>query len=156
MRRRNEYRVLQPRTIDVVYLPQRRQVEQARHPDDTIRLDVDLAGQQAQHLVVDVLGDLESNRGAESPSSELTLERLQQVLVAVLFDFQIGVARHPKEMVFDDRHAREQHRQMRGDQVLQWQKLRLLSGVRYDHESRDVVGDLDPRKSLQVAFGIAY
>ena len=90
------------------------------------------------------LGDLQSNRGAESPSSELTLERLQQVFVAVLFDLQIGVARHSKECGVPPRSFRETaRRQMRGDQVLQRQELRLLRGFRYDHESLDVVGDLD-------------
>ena len=55
-----------------------------------------------------VVGDLEPDRRAEPAPGQLALQRLQQVLVAVLLDLEVGVAGDPEQVVLDDLHAREQ------------------------------------------------
>ena len=59
-------------------------------------------------------------------------------------------------VVLDDLHAGEQHRQVGGDQVLERQVLRLVRGLRDDHEARHVVGHLDPGEALDLAVGVAH
>ena len=89
--------------------------------------------------------------GAEAPAHQFALERLQQVLVAVLLDLEVGVAGDPEDVVLDDLHAREQHRQVRGDEFLEWQELRVRGALRHDDEARHVVGHLDPGEPLGAA-----
>ncbi len=108
--------------VDAVDLPQRGQVEQAGHLDDVAGIDVELAQQQLEHVLGHVVGDLQAHRRAEPAPRQLPFQRLQQVLVAVLLDLEVGVAGDPERVVLDDLHAGEQHRQVRRDQVLQRQE----------------------------------
>ena len=155
VRRRDEGLVLERRAVDVVDLPQRAEIEQARHAQDVLVVDLDLAGEQVEHLVVDVVGDLEPHGRPELAPHQLALERLQEVLVAVLLDLEVGVARDAEQVVLDDLHAREQHRQVLGDEVLDRQELGLDGRLRHDHEARDVVGHLDPREALRADRAVA-
>ena len=121
--RRHERRVLQVRAVHlVVDLPQRGQVEQARHPQHVVGVHVQLADQQLQHVVGDRGGDLQPHRRAEPAPGQLPLQRLQQVLVAVLVDLELGVAGHPEQVVLDHLHAGEELAQVRGDQLLDRQE----------------------------------
>ena len=65
--------------------------------------------------------DLQAHRGAEPAAGQLALERLQQVLVAVLLDLDVGVAGDPEDVVRDDLEAREQLRQVGADELLERQ-----------------------------------
>ena len=56
------------------------------------RVDVELAQQQLQHVLAHRVGDLEPHRRPEPAAGQLAFERLQQVLVAVLLDLEVGVA----------------------------------------------------------------
>ena len=120
--RGHERRVLQRRAVDAVDLPQRRQIEQPGHLDDVAGVHVEFAQQQLEHVLGHVVGDLEPHRRAEAPARQFALERLQQVLVAVLFDLEIRVAGDAERVVLDDLQAGEQHRQERGDQFLHRQE----------------------------------
>ena len=107
---RDERRVLELGPVDAVDLPQRRQVEQSGYLDDVAGVDVELAQQQLEHVLGHVVGDLEPHRRTEPPSRQFAFERLQQILVAVLFDLEVGVAGDPEGVVLHDLEAGEQHR----------------------------------------------
>jgi hypothetical protein len=57
-----------------VHGPQRREVEQARHRDDVVRVHVELPQQQLQHVVAHRVGDLEPYRRPEAAAGELALQ----------------------------------------------------------------------------------
>ena len=104
--------------------PQRGEVEQAGHGDDVVRVDVELAQQQLQHVLAHRVGDLEPHRRPEPAAGQLAFERLQEVLVAVLLDLDVGVAGDAERVHLGDLHAGEQLAQVRGDQVLDGQEDR--------------------------------
>ena len=140
--------------VDAVDLPQRRKIQQPRHLDDVTGVHVELAQQQLQHVLGHVVGDLEPHRRAESPTGQFALERLQQVLVAVLFDLEVGVAGDAERVMLDDLQAGEQHRQEGRDQLLHRQEPQLtVSAVQFD-EAVDVVGHLDSREVLTAVIGV--
>ncbi len=105
--------------------------------------DLQLAHEQVQDLRVHRLADLQAHRRSEPPPGELALQRLQQVLVAVLLDLDVGVAGDPEDVVGADLEPREQLRQVRADELLDRQVGRRL-GAADRHEAADVVGHLDP------------
>ena len=92
VRRRHERVLLEVGAVGVVQLPQRREVEQPGTAYDVVVGDLELAHQQVQDVRVHVVADLEPHGRAEAAAGELALERLQQVLVAVLLDLDVGVA----------------------------------------------------------------
>ena len=73
-------------------------------------------------MVGDRVGDLQPDRRAEPAPGQLPLQRLQQVLVAVLVDLEVGVAGDPEQVVLDHLHAGEELAQVGGDQVLERQE----------------------------------
>src|SRR3954451_17799951 len=81
--------------------------------------DLQLGERHVEDLRVHGLGDLEPHRRAEPPAGQLPLQRLQQVLVPVLLDLEVGVAGDPEQVVGQHVEAREQLRQVRGDEVLE-------------------------------------
>lgn len=98
-----------------------------------------------------VVGDLEAHRGAEPPARQFTFERLQQVFVAILLDFEVRVAGDPEGVVLDDLQTGEQHRQERRDQFLHRQEPHHLTGAAAHAEPDepvDVVGHLDSGEVL--------
>ena len=115
-----EGRVLQRLPVEVGDREQPAQVERARQPEDLLLGDVELADQQLEHLVVDVVLDLEAHRRASDlAAQQLLLEGEQQVLGVVLLDLDVLVAGHPERAVADDLHAGEQLVEVAGDDVLQ-------------------------------------
>ena len=105
------------------------QVERARQPEDLLVGDVQLADQQLEHLVVDVVLDLEAHRRASDlAAQQLLLEGEQQVLRVVLLDLDVLVPRHPERAVADDLHAGEQPVEVPGDDVLQRHEPALAEG----------------------------
>ena len=159
----NECPILERRPVDAVDLPQRRQVEQPRHLDDVTGVHVEFAQQQFQHALGHVVGDLESHRRTEPPARQFPFQRLQQVLVAVLFNLVVGVAGDAESVMLDDVHTREQHRQERGDQLLHRQvsdhrrvsfaALCTVAAFEFD-EAINVVGHLDPGEVLTAVIGL--
>ena len=67
-------------------------------------------------------GDLQPDRRAEPAPGQLPLQGLQQVLVAVLVDLELGVAGDPEQVVLDDLHAGEELPEVGGDQLLDRQE----------------------------------
>ena len=104
------------------------------------------------------VGDLEPHRRPEPAAGQLAFQRLQQVLVAVLLDLEVGVAGDPERVALGHLHAGEQLRQVRGDQVLERQEVstrrRVLGGD--PDQARHVVGHLDPGEPLGTALGVAH
>ena len=140
---------LRCRAVDRVHLPQARQVQQSGYLDDVAGIDVEFAQQQFEHVLGHVVRDLESHRRTEAAAGQLAFERLQEILVAVLLDLEVGVAGDPERMVLHDLHAREQHVEVSGDQILQRQE-RVDGGGRLVAADADepahVVRNLDPRE----------
>jgi len=50
---------------------------------------------------------------------------LQQILVAVVIDLELGIAGHPEQLVFEDLHAGEELTQVGGDELLHRQEAGL-------------------------------
>ncbi len=83
---------------------------------------VELADEQVEHVVGDRGGHLQPDRRAEPAPGQLALQRLEQVLVAVLVDLEVGVAGDPEQVALDHLHAGEQLPEVGGDQVLDRQE----------------------------------
>ena len=123
-----------------------------------MRVDVQLAQQQLQHVRAHRVDDLEPHRRPEPAAGQLALEGLQQVFVAVLLDLQVRVARDPEGVALRHLHAGEELRQVRGDEVFDRQEgdrlvVRVLRGD--PDQARDVVGHLHAREPLGTALGVA-
>ena len=126
--------------------------------DDVVRVDVQLAQQQLQHVRAHRVDDLEPHRRPEPAAGQLAFEGLQQVFVAVLLDLQVRVARDPEGVALRHLHAGEELRQVRGDEVLDRQEgdrlvVRVLRGD--PDQARHVVGHLHAREPLGTALGVA-
>ena len=74
-------------------------------------------------------GHLQPHRRAEPAPGQLAFQRLQQVLVAVLVDLQLGVAGDPEQVVLDHLHAGEELAQVDGDELLDRQEAAPLAVV---------------------------
>jgi hypothetical protein len=153
----HERGVLQPGPVDRVNLPERREIEQTGNLNHVAGIHVEFAQQQFQHVLRHVIGDLEAHRRAEPAAGELALQRLEQILVAVL-DVHVGVAGDPEGMVLNDFHAGEQHRKQSRDQLLHRQEAHqvVVAGALELDEPVDVVRDLDPREMLTAVLRGAH
>ena len=121
---RHERPVLEVRTVERVDLEQRGQIEQARNLDHIGRIHVELTQQQFEHVLAHVVGHLEPDRRSEAASGKFAFEGLQQVLVAVLLYFEVGVPGDPEGMVLNDFHAGEQMVKIGRNEVLHGQEDR--------------------------------
>ena len=153
---RDERVVLELRPVEVVEPHQRGEVEQPGHVQHVLGLHLHLRQQHLEDLRVHRLGDLEADRRPEPPAGQLALQRLQQVLVAVLLDLDVGVAGHPEQVVGHDVQAREELREVGGDEVLERQEGRRPVGRPDGHEPGHVVRDLHPGEVGQAGVGIAH
>lgn len=143
--------------VHVVDLPQRRQVQQAGHLDDVARRHIQFPQQQFEHALGHVVGHFQPHRRAESAARQFAFESLQQILVAILFDLEVGVAGDPECVVLDDLQPREQHRQERRDEFLHRQEPhhgRPVGRSAQLNEAPDVVGHLDPGEVLPAVLGM--
>ena len=86
--------------------------------------------------------DLEPHDLAEAPLAQLLLDGHEQVGRLFLLDRQVGVARHPEEVVLDDLHAREQRVEVGGDDLLE-QHVGVLTDL---HQARQDGRHLDARE----------
>jgi hypothetical protein len=145
--------ILQLRAVQPIDLPQRREVQQPGHLDDVTGVHVELAQQQLQHVLGHVVGDLEAHRRAETPARQLSLERLQQIFVAIFLDLEIRIASDAERVVLDDLETGEQHRQERRDQFLHRQKARFTAAAVELDEAIDVVGHFDSSEVLTAVVG---
>ena len=91
--------------------------------------------EQVEHVVADRGGHLQPHRRAEPALGQLALEGLQQVLVAVLVDLQLGVAGDPEQVPLQDLHAGEQLVQVGGDELLDGQEAGAAAVVLHGHEA---------------------
>jgi hypothetical protein len=106
---------------------------------------------------------VEPNRRPEPAAGEFALERLQQILVTVVVDLDIGVAGHAEQVVLDDLHAGEQLPQVRGDQLLQRQETDAPGSTVHSGPYCRIHGDepghvgrhLDAGEQLRTAVRIA-
>ena len=93
--------------------------------------------------------------------AQFSFERLQQVLVTVLFDLVVGVAGDAERVVLHDFHAGEEHRKEGGDQFFHRQipdhprpSLPSVAPTAFEFdEAVDVVGHLDPGEMLAPSSG---
>ena len=172
VRRGDDHRVLELRPVEGQQLGQRGEVEQARDLHDVVRVDLELAQQQVEHVLAHGVDDLQAHRRPEAAAGQLALERLQEVLVAVLLDVEVGVAGHPEHVVLGDGHALEEAVEVLGDEVLDGEEPHLVvevdpAGTRAvvdgrlagrlgadPDQARDVVGHLDPREVLGAALRV--
>jgi hypothetical protein len=74
---RYERLVLELRPVEAVELPERGQVEQARHVDHVGAVHLQLAHEHVEDPRVHRLGDLQPHRGAEAAAGQLALQGLQ-------------------------------------------------------------------------------
>jgi hypothetical protein len=107
------------RPLETVEDEQRTEIQRPGQPVDVLDVDLQLPRQQVEHVVVDVVLDLEAHRRAEPAARELLLHRGEEVLRVVLLDLDVLVAGHSERRVLMHLHAREQLVEVRGDDVLQ-------------------------------------
>ena len=96
--------------------------------------------------------DLQSHRRLRAALGELLLERLEQVVGAIV-DLQVGVARHAEGVVLDDLHAGEELIEVRGDHLLERREAAVL---RERHEPGQQRRHLDAREVHAACRGIAH
>src|SRR6202007_2183220 len=96
--------------------------------------------------------------GSEPSTRQLPLERLQEILVAIFVDLEIGVASYAERVVLDDLHARKQRREEGRDQLLHRQEADFLAVGAWPlvelNEPIDVVGHLDSGEVLAAVLGL--
>ena len=116
-------------------------------------IDVQFGEQQVEHPLAGGVHHLQSHRGAEPASGQFPLQLLQQVLVAVFLDLQVGVAGHPERLLLHHFHAGEQLLEVRGDQILQ--RKEVVGAAPHLDEPVDVVGHLHPGEALTAGLRVA-
>ena len=119
MRQGLEWRRLQGGALQRMQLPERLQVQQAGEPNDVVLAELELPPEQRQHVARHALLHLQAHRGADAPSRQLVLQRLEQVLGTVVVDLEVGVADHAEDVVLDDPHPGEEPLQVVGDHVFE-------------------------------------
>ena len=70
--------------------------------------------------------DLDANGLAEPPPPELLLDRHEEVVRLVLLEREVGVARHPEQVVLEHLHAREQGVEIGLDDLVDQHEARRL------------------------------
>ena len=95
------------------------QVERAGQAVDLAVADPQLADQQVEHLVIDVLLDLEPDRRAEPAPGQLLLQGGEEVLGVVLLDLEVLVAGDPEGEVLMHLHPGEELVEVARDDVLE-------------------------------------
>ena len=153
--RRNVRGVVQLRPVDPRQVEQSAQIEQTRQAVDLLRRDVELLDQQVEGDVVDLLGDLEADRGTEPPPQELGLERLDEVLGLVLLDHHVLIAREAERVVVEDLHAREEVFEVIRDDVFEGDVPRPVAVARDLDEPGEHRRDLEPGEVLTPRAGVA-
>ena len=86
---------------------------------DVRAVEVELVDEQVEEVRRHAALDLDAQRLAEATSAQLDLEGHQQVVGLVLFEREVGVARHAKEVRAPDGHAREEAAEVGHDEVLE-------------------------------------
>ncbi len=80
-------------------------------------------------LLGDGGGHLQPDRRTEPAPGQLPFQGLQQILVPVVVDLELGVAGDPEQVVLDDLHTREQLAEMGRDQLLERQEARRAAAA---------------------------
>ncbi len=96
--------------------------------------------------------DLEADRLAEAASSELLLDRHDEVVGLVLLDGEVGVAGDPEQVRLEDLHAAEQEVEVRLDDLVE-EHVRVGLDL---HEAGQDLGDLDPGEATLVGLRVAH
>nr|CEL15387.1 hypothetical protein [Kibdelosporangium sp. MJ126-NF4] len=158
VRRGHERGVLEVLAVHGMQLPQARQVQQPVDDHDVVRVHFQLTQQQLLHVLAHVAGDLQPDRRTEAALRQLALQREQQVLVAVLLDFQVRVSGHPELVHLGDVHSGEQLTEVGPDQVLQRQErgAPFVSIGLHLEQPRHVVGHLHPGEALGARLGVPH
>ena len=122
--------VLEVGPLEVADEEERAQVERTGHAVDVLDADLQLTGEQVEHVVVDVVLDLEAHRRAEPAARQLLLHRGEEVLGVVLLDLDVLVAGDPERRVLVHLHPGEELVEVGGDDVLQRDEPRLAARPR--------------------------
>ena len=89
-------------------LPEEREVDRAAQAVHVVRVQIELADEQFEHLVADRVVDLEAHGAVEPAAAQLHLHRLEQVVRLLLLHREVGVARDAERRGLLDDHAGEQ------------------------------------------------
>ena len=143
--------VLQVLAVEVGDVVQPAQVERPGQPEHLGLGDAELADQQLEHVLVDVLLDLEPHRRAEPAAQQLLLQRLEQVLGVVLLDLEVLVAGHPEGVDAEHLHAGEEPLEVLADDVLERHER---AGCRSGTKRLKIGGTLTRAKCSLSVFGL--
>ena len=127
-----------------------------RTPDAVDRAggQLELPQQQFEQLLRHRVGHLEADRPLEAAAAQLHLHRDQQVLGVLVVEGEVGVAGDPEGVVLQQLHAREEHVEMGGDDVLEGDEpVGPLGGGNPPGEG---VGDLHPGEATLGVDGVAH
>ena len=146
------------RAVQVGELPQAREVEHAPDLVGLIRVDAEAAAQDVAHLVGHRTLDLEANGLTEPATPELLLDRDHEIARVLLIQRDIGITRHPEQVVAEDLHAAEQDVQVRADDLVDEgvapSSELVLRLPRQLDEARQHGGHLDPREAALVRLRV--
>ena len=158
---RDERREVQVRALQIGDDVEGAQVQRCRQAIDLGRVDAQLAHDEVEHVVVDLVVDLEPHRRPEPPPRQFLLQCGQEVLGVVLLDLDVLIAGDAEGEVLAHLHPGEELLQMGRDHVLQRDKTRVIGverGVRgghFDaHEPRQQRRHLDSREVLLAGLGV--
>ena len=96
------------------------------HLVDLVLGDLELLLEELSHALGRLRGDLETHDRAESAAPHLLLDRREEVGGLVLLDLDVRVARHAEEVRGNDLEAGEELSEVRLDERLEEEILRLL------------------------------
>ena len=141
----------------------RRHAEEPRAFVDVLVVDLDFLDQRLAHPVRNSGRDLQPDDRAELAPPDFPVDDGKQVVRLLFANFHVHVPGHPERVAADDVHARKEVVQVRGDQVLQRQKILhgrvprlaadLFQGVE-GNEAGKALGDLDARELALSRLGI--
>ena len=97
--------------------------------------------------------DLEPDRPPEATTTELDLDRGEQVVGLVLLEREVGVAGDPERRDLADLHAGDELVQVSGDDLLEGDEHQL---VRELHEPGQVRRHLHPGEAILARFGVGH
>ncbi len=138
---------------DLDDVPQVVEVEQPRHVEHVLGLDLQRLGDLLEDDRAHPGPDLDPHDIAEAPPTQLVLDRLQQV-VGLVGDREVGVAGDAEDVVVDDLHAGEQPVEVLGDQILERDEGEAVAGR--DEARQHLLRDLHARERLHVRHRVAY
>ena len=150
---RSPGREAQFRPVEVRQLRQGRHLDERIVADDVGWFEFQLGAHAGEHDLGDVRLHLETNRPAESATTQLHLHGGEQVLGVLVVEREVGVSRHPEARDADDLHSREQPIEMRLDEVLEQDEVVRIG---HGYEARKVARHLHSGEPLVAVDRVAH